>query len=476
MTLPPNDDMQDYFCNSALLPDGWATDVRLRIDARGYITEVATDAGPNADSILLAGPVIPGIPNVHSHAFQFAMAGLTERQSSKRDSFWSWRDTMYQFVDRLAAEDIEAIAAQLFLDCLKQGYTSIAEFHYLHHQVGGQPYDEPGELARRHINAAKRIGIGLTILPVLYTYGGLDERPLSGGQRRFYHSTGDYMRLLSDLHTQYPEDPTVRVGFAAHSLRAVTLDQLEDVYGQIQALDPTMPCHIHIAEQQAEVEDCMARHGTRPVETLMHRMGSHIDSHWCLIHATHMTPDETQAVAASGAVCGLCPTTEANLGDGIFPLPSYAASGGAFAIGSDSHIRVSPWAELRLLEYAQRLQTEERNVMATDERSTGSTLLAAVMQGGRLACGRPIGRLAVGSRGDFLVLDDSQPGLIGRSQQSLVDSLVFCGDTRMIRDVWVAGKPVIQSGRHVEEDTVTETFRQRIGPLITSICNSIATG
>jgi formimidoylglutamate deiminase len=465
-----NDEMQSYesvFCRSAYLPTGWANNVRIELDQRGFITGIRCDVKSEEAAFMAAGPVMPGMPNVHSHSFQRAMAGLCERSVERKDSFWSWRETMYKFVQSLEPEDVEAIATQLYVDCLRNGYTAIGEFHYLHHRPDGSQYEAATELADRHVLAARRAGIGLTLLPVLYTHGGFDGQALVGGQRRFHHANTDYLEFVRAVVQHAGQEQDVRVGFAAHSLRAVGVDQLQEMLAEVSRIDASMPIHIHVAEQQAEVDDCLKVLGRRPVDFLLSEIG--VDQRWCLIHATHMTPEETVALAQSGAVAGLCPTTEANLGDGLFPARRFQEAEGRFAIGSDSHVSVSPWEELRMLEYGQRLHWQQRNVLADTHASTGSALFAAALAGGKQALGRPMGQIAIGAVADLIIIDDSVVEMVGRTRESLLDTLVFCGDCSMIRDVLVAGKHVIQEGRHPDEESIGHSYRDSVRRIVRSL-------
>jgi formimidoylglutamate deiminase len=456
------------FADRALLPGGWARDVLFEIDAGGSLAAVrpgaAAGAAPRA-----AGPVLPGMPNLHSHAFQRAMAGLAERAGlagtpGEADSFWTWRQTMYGFVARLTPPQVEAIAAQLYVEMAKAGYTAVGEFHYLHHDPEGRPYADPGEMAERIVAAAETAGLGVTLLPVLYAQGGFGGQPTGPGQRRFRHDVDRFLALVEILQRRHGGDPQRRVGIAPHSLRAVTPEQLREAVAGVAAIDPAAPIHIHIAEQVKEIEDCLAWSGRRPVEWLLEQCPP--DPRWCLVHATHMTGTETVALAASGAVAGLCPTTEANLGDGLFEAPPFLAHGGRFGIGSDSHISVSPVEELRWLEYGQRLLHRRRTLLRPGGgASVGADLYAAALAGGAQALGRPIGRLVAGARADLVVLDASRPALLGRDDEVLVDALVFAGNDNPVRDVMIGGRWVVREGRHRAEVAVLEGYRATIAAL-----------
>ncbi|MDX1401695.1 MAG: formimidoylglutamate deiminase, partial [Kiloniellales bacterium] len=414
------------FAEDAWLGSGWASGVHFTFDEFGRIEAIET--GREATGAPLAGgPVIPAIGNVHSHAFQRAMAGLTEKSGAGEDSFWTWREVMYAFLDSLTPDDLEAIAAQLYLEMLKSGYCAVGEFHYLHHDGDGHPYANRAEMGMRIVQAAEKTGISVTLLPVLYGYGGFGGREASQAQRRFLNSPEGYAKLLEALSSATAGMEEVRLGIAPHSLRAVTNETLHEAISLIDGIDPTAPIHIHIAEQVKEVEDCLEWSGLRPVQWLLESFG--LSERWCLVHATHMTSEETLGLAGSGAVAGLCPTTEANLGDGFFPAAQYQEAAGAFGIGSDSHVSVSPLEELRWLEYGQRLHHRKRNVLSGGaQRSTGSTLYKDALKGGAQALGRSSGALEVGRKADLLVLDDRSPILCHRSGDALLDSLIFSGN------------------------------------------------
>ncbi|TCV94720.1 formimidoylglutamate deiminase [Luteibacter rhizovicinus] len=398
---------------------------------------------------------LPGMPNLHSHAFQRAMAGLAERRGPGDDSFWTWRETMYAFAAALGPDDVKVIATQLYIEMLKAGYTQVCEFHYLHHGPGGVRYDDPAAMSLALIEAARDAGIGLTLLPVLYMTGGFDGRPLGERQRRFHHDVGQYVDLLERLKPM--EHAMLRIGIALHSLRAVPPDAMRAVLATGVAQD--MPIHIHIAEQIGEVQDCLAIRGTTPVEWLLDN--ANVDARWTLVHATHLTGHETQRLARSGAVAGLCPTTEANLGDGLFPLADYLDAGGCLGIGSDSHISVSPVEELRWLEYGQRLVTRHRNIAARHAGdSVGATLWHAALEGGARASAQPIGRIESGARADLVVLDDAAPLLAARSGTDALDSFLFAGNTALVRDVMVGGKWRVRNFSHPRETQAAVDYRR----------------
>ncbi|WP_026873866.1 formimidoylglutamate deiminase [Inquilinus limosus] len=453
-----------YFAETALLADGWADDVLIEIDAKGDISSVAAGAG-RGDAEAVAGVVLPGMANLHSHAFQRAMAGLAETAAGPGDDFWSWREQMYRFVRVLDPDQVEAIAAQLYVEMLKAGYTCVAEFHYLHHQPDGAPYADRAELSRRVIAAAKATGIGITHLPVLYATGGFGGQPAGEGQRRFLNDVDGILDIAARLRADHAGDLDVRIGIAPHSLRAVTPEMLAAVVDGTRAADPAAPIHIHIAEQVKEVEQCLAWSGTRPVEWLLGHAA--VDGRWCLVHATHLTGAETAALAASGAVAGLCPTTEANLGDGLFPLAPYLAAGGRLGIGSDSHISVGVIEELRWLEYGQRLAHRKRGIGAGPGRpSVGATLFQAAIDGGARAVGRASGRIEAGARADLVVLDPDHPALVGRRGDALLDSFVFAGNESPIRHVMAGGRWRVRDGHHADEAAVAARYRKVMAALL----------
>jgi formimidoylglutamate deiminase len=448
--------MPRYFAETAWLPQGWAQDVAIDVDADGDIAAVRQGAGPDGAE-RLAGAAVPGLPNLHSHAFQRAMAGLAETGGPAGDDFWSWRDLMYRFLGRLGPADVEAIAAQLHVELLRHGYTAIAEFHYLHNDRGGGAYEVETTLADAICAAAGASGIGLTLLPVAYRQGGFGGKPVSAAQARFVLDAGRYARLVETLVARHRGDRQIRVGVAPHSLRAVGPEDLAGVVGLAARLDRDMPIHIHVAEQTREVADCLAWSGARPVAWLLDH--APIDHRWCLVHATHMDADEVVRLARSRAVAGLCPTTEANLGDGLFALPGFVAAGGAYGVGSDSNVSVSPAEELRWLEYGQRLITRTRNVAApAPGASTGATLLRAALEGGTRACARPIGAIEPGRRADLVVLDRTHPALVAREGDALLDGWIFSGNDTPVRDVMVGGQWIVREGHHVHQEQARADF------------------
>ena len=395
---------------------------------------------------------VPGIPNLHSHAFQRAMAGLAERQTHPEDSFWTWRETMYRFAARMTPDSTYAVATQLYAEMLEAGYTSVCEFHYLHHAPDGRPYDDPAAMSRALIAAARDTGIRMTLLPVLYMTGGFDGRALSVRQQRFGHDIDAFLRLLDTLRSE--EDGQLRIGCAFHSLRAVPEAAMRDVLATLPA---DMPLHIHIAEQIGEVQDCLSLRGARPVEWL--QQSFEVDARWTLVHATHLTATETTQLARSGATVAICPTTEANLGDGLFPLRAYLDAGGAWGIGSDSHISVSPVEELRWLEYGQRLATRHRNIaVGRDSSSVGETLLRGATANVRQATGQ--------SGEDYVVLDRDAEIFAGTKADEVIDRWVFSGNRNAVRDVVVGGKRVVSGGCHDDRDPISGRYRQTVQALL----------
>jgi len=447
---------------SALLPTGWASDVTLTLGPQGMIEKVEAQSGDKT-ARPLKGIAIPAVPNVHSHAHQRLMAGLAEVAGPGADSFWTWREVMYGFALKLAPEDLQAVATQLYVEMLKSGSTVVGEFQYLHHQPDGTAYQEPAELTLRCLKAAEEAGIAITLLPTLYAYGGFGGQPPVTGQRRFINDETRYLKILESLDKASKANPQSRLGISPHSLRAVTKELLTEVIAGLDRMGrKSAPIHIHVAEQTKEVQDCLAwSGGKRPVEYLLDNFS--LSSRWCGIHATHMTADETQLMARSGMIAGLCPTTEANLGDGIFPADSFLKAQGAIAIGSDSHISVSPAEDLRQLEYSQRLRDRTRNALAAGPgQSTGRTLLDLALKGGATSMTQPVGALAPGFRADITVLDDEHPALIGRSEDSALDSWIFSGGNACVRDVFVAGTQVVEDRRHVKEEAIFKNFRAAV--------------
>ena len=454
--------MRALFARHALLPEGWRRDVLLEWDAHGDLTRVEAQAAPQGVpplAVRRADYVLPGMVNLHSHAFQRALGGLTEFAGEGPDSFWTWRDLMYRFAARITPEQIEAIAAQLFAECLRHGYTSVCEFHYLQRDTDGAAYARPAETAERVAAAAQATGMGLTLLPVLYSHAGFGEQPLKPEQRRFRTGVDDILGIVDALSPL--RGGQLEVGAAPHSLRAATIGQVRELAAQ---LPQGRPLHIHIAEQQGEVEQSIAYCGRRPVEYLMEQVD--VDARWCLVHATHLNEGEVAAIARSGAVAGLCPTTEANLGDGLFPLRPFIEAGGRFGIGSDSHVSQSPVEELRWLEYGQRLQHQRRNVAFTPgQRDVGQYLWQAALRGGAQAAGRKVGALGVGLRADLLVLDGHHPNLDGVADGEVLGRFLFCGNDNLVRDVLCGGRWVVQGGHHVAQEAIARRYRDAVNEL-----------
>lgn len=452
--------MTEYLFENALLPEGWARNVKVSVDDEGIIRAVepcCDGGGRDGSASKFKGFCVPGMPNLHSHAFQRAMAGLAEIAGPAGDSFWTWRNVMYGFLGRIGPEDLQAIAAQLYVEMLKRGYTAVGEFHYLHHDPVGAPYSRLSEMADRIVAASRASGIALTLLPVAYAHSGFGGAEPTEGQRRFINDADRYAQLLDELFSAYGGDRNIRIGIAPHSLRAVTPEMLGTVIAALDGHDATAPIHIHIAEQVKEVQDCLHWSGKRPIEWLLSNVG--VDRRWCLVHATHMTDEETDGLAAAGAVAGLCPTTEANLGDGLFPAIRYLEKGGVFGIGSDSHISVDPAEELRLLEYGQRLVTRSRNVLAGGEgKSTGVRLYLDALKGGAQACGLRSGALAAGMRADMVVLDGKSAALSGRNGNSVLDSWIFFGNDNPVKDVIVGGRVVVEGGRHFDQEKIANQY------------------
>lgn len=429
--------MNTLFAPHALLPTGWAKDVLLQWDAAGMLVEVAAGAAPG-DAPHAPGVLLPGMPNLHSHAFQRVFAGLTELRGTSGDSFWTWRDRMYRVALAVSPEQLEDIATQLYIEMLAAGYTSVCEFHYLHHDPAGRPYADAAQMSLRLVAAARRAGIGLTLLPVLYRHGGFGPLPARDEQRRFLCTVNELLRLVETLRAQ-----GVRTGAAPHSLRAVAPSDLHELLTGLDKLDPTVPVHIHIAEQRREVADCLAWSGQRPVQWLLDH--APVNRRWCLVHATHLDDAEIAALARRGAVVGLCPSTEANLGDGLFDAVRWR---GPWGIGSDSHASVDAAEELRLLEYGQRLVRGERNVLAgAAQPQVADALWLAAVAGGAQAAGRAVAGLDVGQQADFIVLGDAL--LEGLTPAQQLATLVFAPRRReLLREVWVGGARRVREGWH----------------------------
>jgi formimidoylglutamate deiminase len=441
--------VKKYFARDALLPTGWARDVLVTVDG-GDISAVEAKSAPDGAEHL-HGPALPGMANLHSHAFQRAMAGLTDVRAAAHDDFWSWRELMYQFMARLTPEQAQAIAAQLYIEMLKHGYTAVAEFHYVHH---------PAEMLGRHLEAARETGIAITLLPALYRWSGFGSQPLKTQQSRFASDCKSVLNLLAGLRRSVSAD--VKTGVAPHSLRAVDPQSLKEL---VAGLDERSPIHIHAAEQTREVEECTLALGKRPVEWLLENCP--VDGRWCVVHATHMIAAEVTGLAASGAVAGLCPSTEANLGDGIFPLLNYRGASGRYGIGGDSHVSRDPAEELRLLEYVQRLVGRRRNInISSTSPAVGTTLWLEAAAGGGQALGREMGAIAAGKRADLVVLDGEHPDLTSRGGDAIANALMFSGSGDLVRDVLVAGRWVVRERHHALEEKAAARYATAVRQLL----------
>ncbi len=450
--------MSKLFFKNALLPDGWAENVTVEIGADGRIVSATANTPPQGASF--DGAVaVPGIGNLHSHAFQRAFAGLGEWRGKDDDDFWSWREVMYRFVERLTPDDLNAIATMAYIEMLEAGYTSVGEFHYVHHRPDGRAYDDVGEMTVQVIEAARVSGIGLTLLPVLYAYGDFGAKLLVGAQLRFRHDADSFLKLVVRCRELAADSSEMNVGIAPHSLRAVSPEMLSAVL----AATTDGPVHIHIAEQEKEVDACVAWSGARPVEWLLDQL--QVDTRWCLVHATHMTDAETQNLAASGAVAGLCPTTEANLGDGIFNGVEYHAAGGRWGVGSDSHIRIDAAEELRLLEVSQRLRDHSRLKLAGAGRANGRTLFDSAVAGGAQALGHGSSGMTPGARADIISLDPDHPSLIGRAGDDWLNGWILGGDRTCVADVWSAGRHVVKNRVHKHRQAAIGPYRLALARL-----------
>jgi formiminoglutamate deiminase len=472
--------------DKALLAEGWRRNVLVAVDGR-TICAIAPATPAPSDAERMGGIAIPGLPNVHSHAFQRAMAGLGERQGPTEDSFWTWREVMYRFLAQMTPDDIEAVAALAYAEMLEAGFTSVGEFHYLHNAPDGSRYDDPAETAGRVVAAAAAAGIGLTLLPCFYAHGGCGGKPAAPSQARFLSDLDGFAILVEASRAHLAVLEGASLGICPHSLRAVDAPELE----ALVAAFPAGPIHIHVAEQEKEVEECLAWSGARPVQWLLDNMD--IDARWCLIHCTHMTADETDRVARSGAVAGLCPITEANLGDGIFRATEFIQAGGRIAIGSDSNVRIAANEELRTLEYGQRLRHRRRNCLGAPGASTGRAVYEAARLGGVQALRRraerdqtprdqappqapsiasggdargltPSSGLAAGQTADIVVLDENNPALAGRSDDAALDAWIFAAG-QAVRHVFAAGRPVVIDGRHIHG----ERIRARYAAVVTRL-------
>jgi formimidoylglutamate deiminase len=467
---------REYHLESVLLPQGWARDARVTVAADGRISRIepaqggegrsASSAGPAGAAEHVAGFVVPGMPNAHSHAFQRGMAGNTEYRLSARDSFWTWRQAMYALANRITPADLEILAAQLFVEMLKSGYTAVAEFHYLHRHINGDPYGGSNELWEAIAHAADTAGIGLTFLPTLYQTSDFGARPLKAEQARFAMETEQFLRAIEERVSAERRlgSPIRRTGAAFHSLRAVPIESVRETVNGLKSIDPDMPVHIHIAEQTTEVEACKRSTGRRPIELLLE---THlVDRHWCLVHATHATPTELQGIAATNAAVCVSISTEANLGDGFFDAARFLKLGGRLCVGSDSQSTVCPAEELRWMEYQTRLRKRRRGVLADKaEPHVGTRLWRDAANCGAQAIGQAAGVIGVGARADWVVLDAAHPSMAGAADATAADHLLFAGGSAAIRDVMVSGRWVVRERRHAAEAVLASPFRELMGRL-----------
>ncbi|MCF6225164.1 MAG: formimidoylglutamate deiminase [Xanthomonadales bacterium] len=450
--------MKTFFAPSLLTDQGWRSASVISVDADGIIISISQGTAEDCD-VGLQGVVIPGMVNLHSHAFQRSLVGKTGLRGKGDDSFWSWRQAMYQQVAQLSPEAIEAVSAYCYMELLKGGYTTVAEFHYLHHQKGGVHYANPAETSMRILAAAETAGISMTLLPVLYSWAGFGQEPLTEKQLPFRHDLNSYMQLLSQLDQYSKHSKLFDWGVAPHSLRAVSESQLLELMEGLAQLDFNGPIHIHIAEQQQEVKDCVDYYGTSPVRWLLDNLP--VNERWCLIHATHVDTQELKMMRAANVVAGLCPTTEADLGDGIFPASQWQQLGGAWGIGSDSNLCVNATEELRWLEYGQRLRDQQRNLLATPGQIVGAELYKNALSGGVQALAKPPARgFAIGQRADMLVLNQQHTLLLDKENDQILDAWVFAGVQEMLSQVWVGGRCVVEAGEHINADRIEADWRQ----------------
>ena len=459
--MEPQANSSGFLCaGAALLPGGWASDVRIEWrDGRIARIEAGALARGGEERV---GVLLPGMPDLHSHAFQRGMAGLTEYRGPAADNFWSWRSLMYRFVGRMTPEDLEAVTTWAFVEMLEAGFTRVGEFHYVHHDSTGRPYADPAELTARVIAAAERTGIALTLLPVFYAQGGFGGAPANEGQKRFLHDVPRFARLLEASRRLVGKLPDAVLGIAPHSLRAVTPGQLTELL----PLAARGPVHMHAAEQTGEVEQCLAWSGARPVQWLLDH--APVDARWCLVHSTHIDDSEVARLARSGAVAGLCPITEANLGDGIFPATKFLGAGGRFGIGTDSNVSISVSDELRQLEYSQRLRDRARNVVEGAAPSTGRALFDCALRGGSQALGIEAAQAGIVpcAPADFFSLNEKSPLLAERSGDALLDSFVFAGLRDAVDGVWRAGIKQVTGGRHHLRDEAERAWRLALARLL----------
>lgn len=450
--------MPTLWFEAALLPEGWSDGVRVRIEG-GRISAIEANVAPEPGEAR-HGAALPGLCNVHSHAFQRGMAGLAETRGPAHDNFWTWRVEMYRFLDRLTPEDVASIAALAYCEMLESGFTRVGEFHYLHHDASGGPYADVAAMAKAIAAAAEETGLALTLLPVLYAHSNFGAAPPTPGQRRFICDVDQFAQLYEASRKAIAPLPEAQIGVAPHSLRAVTPEQL-----RFAAALGAGPVHIHAAEQTKEVDDCIAWSGLRPVEWLLQH--AELNTRWCLIHATHLTAAETDALAASGACAGLCPVTEANLGDGIFPAQRFLAAGGAFSVGTDSNILIDAAMELRSLEYAQRLDLRARNVLGSAiGASIGAALFKGAQQGGAQALGADAQGLCPGAPADIVALSRDHVSLTGRKHDRLLDAWIFSAGAAAVDCVWRHGALVVEGGRHLKGEAIRARYRQTMAHLL----------
>ncbi len=459
--------MTQVFAKHILLDDGWAHDVSMTIDCNGVIQEIKPQSQLDSQfqGHYIAGSVIPGMVNNHSHAFQWAMAGLAEQSGEGKDSFWSWRKVMYDFVGKIMPEDLKNIATALYMQMLKAGYTSVGEFHYLHHDIGGVHYNDIGEMSWQIAQAANDSGINVTLLPVFYRYAGFGEQAPNHGQNRFINDQDFYAKLLARV-ADISQETEHNFGIAPHSLRAVNKDDMEFAIAQLDSFNYKSPIHIHIAEQLKEVDDCLDFYGQRPVEWLHNNF--EINERWCLVHATHINDKEIQQTADSKAIISVCTTTEGNLGDGYFEMLKYQAANGRWGIGSDSHISVCATEELRWLEYQNRLKSHSRTVLTeADSSSNGYWLWANAAQGGAQSLNVQAGQIAKGYRADFIELDNNALALFAKQGNQLLDGLIFNHQNdSCIQSVWSKGKKVIESNYHAKETIIIDNYKKTLKKLL----------
>ena len=450
--------MTSLWFQSALWSDGWAEKVRISFD-KNRIGRIEKGVDP-APGDARHGIAVPGLANLHSHAFQRGMAGLAETRGPANDSFWTWRDVMYRFIDRLTPDDVQAIAGLAYIEMLESGFTRVGEFHYVHHDVDGRPYANIAELGARIAAASAETGIALTLLPVFYAHSNFGGKPPVPGQRRFLNDPASFAKLMDASRKAIASLDGANIGIAPHSLRATTPEELEAII----PLAKSGPVHIHVAEQTKEVEDCIAWSGARPVTWLLDNAG--VDSRWCLVHATHMTAEETARLARSSAIAGLCPITEANLGDGIFPMPDYLAAGGRFGIGSDSNVLIRAADELRTLEYAQRLTLRGRNVLVAEAgQSSGRALYDGALTGGYQALGVPVFGLKEGAPADLVSLDAGNPSLAEKRADTILDSWIFAGGDS-VDCVWRAGVCLVERGRHKSREQIARRYKEVLARIV----------